>query len=194
MTWQEYLKAIPPFVHEYVRTWSKGRVWWYRLPLLVWMVWLAFCLTFDREYQSLFSGINLGIHEMGHMLWRSFGQTMATLGGSLTQCLAPLLAIAVLLKANDCFGVPFCLTWLGTNLAYVAVYMADARARILPLVSVGGGEVHHDWEYLFYEWGLINSDTAIAGFVTLAAIVVLWAGVALGVWVLWMIHRYADDR
>jgi len=184
-----WLRALPRTGTDLVDAWSHGRVWWYRLPLLAWMVWLALTLTADRSYQHLFSAINLSIHEMGHVVFGPFGMTLMVLGGTILQCLAPFAAALVLIKANDLFGIPFCATWLGTNLCYVAVYMADARARVLPLVSIGGGDAYHDYEYLFSSWGVLGADTAIAGLVTVIAVLVLWTAVAAGAWILWRMYR-----
>lgn len=184
-----WLRALPRTGTDLVNAWSHGRVWWYRLPLLAWMVWLALTLTADRSHQHLFSAINLGIHEMGHVVFGPFGMTLMVLGGTILQCLAPFAAALVLIKANDLFGIPFCATWLGTNLCYVAVYMADARARVLPLVSIGGGDAYHDYEYLFSSWGVLGADTAIAGLVTVIAVLVLWTAVAAGAWILWRMYR-----
>lgn len=44
--------------------------------------------------------------------------------------------------------------------------MADARARALPLLTVGDTDnVIHDWAYLFGRLGLLQYDTAIGRFV-----------------------------
>ena len=51
------------------------------------------------------------------------------------------------------------LVWFGENLLNIARYMADARVHRLPLV--GGG--HHDWLEIFGRWGMLTSDTTIAG-------------------------------
>jgi hypothetical protein len=81
--------------------------------------------------------------------------------------------------------------WEATNLYGVATYMADARALELPLVTVGasGGEVEHDWNYLFYSLGMLNHDTAIAAAVRVLAFLVLWGSVALGGWMVLTIAR-----
>lgn len=44
---------------------------------------------------------------------------------------------------------------VGESLLNVAVYMADARE--LQLELVGGGE--HDWNEVFYGWGLLAEDS-----------------------------------
>ncbi len=62
------------------------------------------------------------------------------LGGSLLQCLVPLLFAAEFLRRQNPFGAAFSLWWLAQNLLDVAVYVNDARAGVLPLLGgVTGG-------------------------------------------------------
>ena len=44
---------------------SLGRVWWYRSPLLIPVAWIFYRHVTDSEYESIFAGINLAIHEGG---------------------------------------------------------------------------------------------------------------------------------
>jgi hypothetical protein len=65
---------------------------------------------------------------------------------------------------------------VGESLVNVAVYMADARSLELDLV--GGGE--HDWNELFYRFGLLGEDAvaAIAGGTHAAGVIFMLAGAA----------------
>jgi hypothetical protein len=47
----------------------------------------------DPDYSVVFDALNLSIYELGHYLWMPFGEFefMMFLGGSMTQCLAPLV-------------------------------------------------------------------------------------------------------
>ena len=51
--------------------------------------------------------------------------------------------------------------WLGESLLNMAAYMADARARSLPLAGFSD-EPGHDWEIIFSRWGLLQHDLLIA--------------------------------
>ena len=77
------------------------------------------------------------------------------------------------------FGLLF-----GENFWNIARYMADARARVLPLV--GGGE--HDWTEIFLRWGALPRDTGIAGFVVFLG----WTGILVA-WG-WLTWRWWQDR
>lgn len=63
--------------------------------------------------------------------------------------------------------------------------MADARTMQIDLVTVGGGEAKHDWNYLFGHMGLLPYDHVIAGFVWfLAVLSMLFCFYSAG-WILW---------
>lgn len=113
--------------------------------------------------------VNLAFHESGHLFLAPFGSTMHYLGGTLGQLAVPAgLAVYFLLVGQASpLGAAACAWWLGENLVNVSVYMADARDLALPLV--GGGD--HDWNELFYRFGLlgdksvrvVSSGTRVAG-------------------------------
>lgn len=184
---------------EDAREWSRGREWPARLPLCIWLVWLAFHYTFDASYGSLLDGLNLGIHEFGHLICSPLGQFVNVLGGSLVQCLVPLISFVMFHRQQDYFAFTFSFVWLGSNLHGVARYVADARAMQLDLVSpFGGGDggVIHDWNWILSHLGLLRHDHQIAAVLRVAEIACLWAGVAWGSYLLWrmMTSRGAEER
>ena len=174
-------------------SWCRGRLWWARLPL-----WLYFAYVFVRhlsrpgEYRSLFDGINLGIHELGHYLFRPFGEFLTAAGGTITQCLAPVASAVVLLRQRDYFGISVCLMWLATNFWEVAIYAGDARALKLALVAPGVGLMPpgdgaglHDWNRMLGPLGLLPYDQAISWLFRLAAGGTMLLGLSFGAWLLW---------
>jgi hypothetical protein len=167
-----------------VDDWARGRLWWVRAPLLLYFAYVGVRHLGDPEYNSLFGGINLGIHEAGHLALMWAPRFLMVLGGTLFQCAAPVVAAWLFLRQPDYFAVPICGAWLSTNLYYVATYMADARALELPLVSVGGGEVDHDWNYMLDALGIITWDTRMAFLVRVLAFVLMWGSLAVGGWIL----------
>jgi hypothetical protein len=182
---------------EAIEDWARGRHWAPRAVVLLGLAWVAARLTVEPGRSTIFAPIGLGIHEAGHLLFRFGGEKLCALGGSLLQCLAPVAAAVVLARRPDWFGVAFCGVWLGINLYEVAHYMADARAQALQLVTVGGGEARHDWNFLFGSLGLLRSDTTIAGMVRVLGFLVLWGSIASGallVHVLWRAGRASPAR
>lgn len=175
-------------VRAWVQACVAGRRWWVRAPLLVVLAWVLRGYLAEAEPWSLFSGLTLGIHEMGHAFFSWTGHRMlTTAGGTLFQLLAPLAAAAYLaLKQRDPFGATVCLFWLGTALADAGVYAADARAQALPLVSPFG-EVDvdsHDWTVMLMKVGMLSRDQEIGGALMLAGRGVMAATLLGGAWVL----------
>lgn len=92
----------------------------------------------------LLDGVDLGFHELGHMLTMGFGRFVHTLAGSVLQVAVPLaLSAYFFLERRDLVGGGVCAAWAGTSACDVAVYVADAPLQNLPLI---GG--YHDWAYL----------------------------------------------
>lgn len=79
----------------------------------------------DSEYQSIFGGINLAIHEGGHLFFMWFGSDFLTMaGGTLLQCLCPIVTGIMFYEQRDFFAIAIVCFWLGTNLAHIAPYAA----------------------------------------------------------------------
>ena len=180
-------------IRQSVEEWCRGRSRPPRALLAAWMAYLAFRHSVDGDYTSVLCGLNLGIHEAGHLLagWMSSGFLMVA-AGTLFQLAAPLASAVMFARQPDFFAVSFCGTWLATNLFSVATYMADARALDLPLVSVGGGEVVHDWNYMLSALHLLDWDTRLAAAVRGLAFLVAWSSVAAAAWML--LRMKADPR
>ena len=172
--------------------WCEGRLWWARLPLWLYFVYVLIRHTLvPGPYRSVFDSMNLGIHELGHVIFRPFGDFLGVAGGTITQCLAPTISVFVFHRQRDYFGIAVCFCWLATNLWGVAVYMADARTLALPLVAPGmglmpsgDGPIMHDWNVLLGNHGLLQYTTLFAGIVSIAAALTMLVGLAFGGWLL----------
>ena len=185
--------------------WSAEReraVLWCRersgIPRALLLVWLAAILVYlwqdppQRglfDWPNLFSGINLGIHELGHVLLTPFGKFLGILGGSLVQCLAPIAGMVSLYRQSDYFGVAVCGGWLSTNLFGVGTYMADAVKRELPLVSPFSGHPIHDWNFLFGRLGWLDACEELGFLTKVAGTLVMGASLGLGSWLVWRMLR-----
>ena len=163
--------------------WSAGRLWQWRLPLLVVLAWIGVRHLAEPEYWSIFMGLTLALHEIGHILFAPFGETMSVAGGSITQLLAPVAAALVLRRQRDWFGVAVAGCWLAFSLANLGTYIGDARAGELPLVSVGESEeVIHDWNYLLDLAGWLHLDASFARFARVLSGGTLLLSVGFGGW------------
>lgn len=104
--------------------------------------------------------VNLAFHEAGHLAFVPFGSTLHYLGGTLGQLAVPCGLAIYFHRAerSSRAGTALCAWWAGQNLVDISVYMADARTLALQLV--GGGD--HDWNELFYRFGLLGEDAVRA--------------------------------
>jgi hypothetical protein len=151
--------------------------------------------TAVEDRLPLIGGINLAVHEFGHMLFMPFGipvlgETMVILGGSLTQFAFPLIFagyFAFSKRHRDLHAAMVCVWWASINLVDVAVYTADARARELTLLSGATGQEDdgHDWYNLLSQWGVLNRDLIYAGRMRVVAGLMMIASIIAGLWFAW---------
>jgi hypothetical protein len=154
--------------------------------LVIWTWSIATAGPGQEEQTSILHYPNLVFHEAGHVIFSVFGRFMTVLGGSLLQCLVPVILAVAFLRKHNQFGAVVCAWWAGQNLVDVSPYIADARA--LQLVLIGGrtgAEVEgHDWEYILTQLGWLHRDVALGlatrrvGLAMMAAAIV-WGAVYL---------------
>ncbi len=181
----EFLKKI----HKDAVEWCRGRMWYVRLPLLVYFAWILVNHILDDQYSSLFGALNLGIHELGHPLFSYFGEFMHAAGGTILQCAAPVMSMFMFYRIRDYFAISVCFGWLSTNFFGVATYVADARAHVLPLITPGGGEAKHDWTYLLGRLGMLESDLTLAFLLRIAAFISMMVCFTAGGYLLWRMYK-----
>ena len=162
--------------------WARQRSAWPRLPLLVFMGFLFVGYLKNPGAWTIFDGLNLGIHELGHYVFSPFGHIMTAFGGSLLQCLVPVIALIMFHRQHDWFAMAIAVGWLATNLFGVATYVGDARVMELPLVTPGGGEASHDWNYILGNLGWIRSAESIASAIRFGAVICMLTCLLGGLW------------
>ena len=164
--------------------WSAGRSWIWRAALLLYLGWAGLHHLKDPLYTSLFGGITLGVHELGHVVLGWAGRFLATAGGSLAQVAAPAGAAWLLFRQGDFFGVAVGGAWEAFSLWSLATYIGDARARELPLIGLSPDPIH-DWNWLLSSLGILGWDRGLAAITRIGAFSI-WAGsMALGGWLCW---------
>lgn len=141
-------------------------------PLSRWAAgaWLVFFLwflayAFGKHGGFLFiDTANMVVHEGGHALYGWFGQALGLWGGTLLQWQAPFFLACYFFYHRQFASFIFCAFFFFENWIYTATYMADARAMVLPLVTIGDPELaKHDWNTIFTNLGVLQYDTVIAG-------------------------------
>lgn len=108
------------------------------------VVVLALLSVANRALVPFLWGVDLGIHEFGHMVtfWAPWRITAAA--GSFFQVTVPFaLGAYFLLARRRPLSAAVCLAWAGTSARNVAVYIADAPYQRLSLW--GGDGALHDW-------------------------------------------------
>jgi hypothetical protein len=174
--------ALRPWVKD-MEAWSQGKAWMPRAALLALFAYLAWQHMIHPQYQDLFKGLNLGIHELGHYVFAPFGEFMHVAGGSLFQCLVPIGSMFMFLRQRDYFAIAVAWGWLATNLYDVSIYAADATSMDLPLVSPGAqGDIIHDWNYLLGHLRWLPYDHIIGQLLRFEASICMLICLGYGAW------------
>jgi hypothetical protein len=159
-----------------------------------WSVFYVLFLVYAASMHGQFlfiDFVNLVIHEGGHPLFGYLGEVPGVWGGTILQWLVPFALATYFFFQRQTTAFVFSLFFFFENWLYTATYMADARAQVLPLVAIGGGdgdENMHDWYNIFSRLGVLDRDTYIAQWVRTLG----WFGMI--VCVLFLLWRYRQDR
>lgn len=141
----------------------------------VWMISLG-------KQPWIISSLNIFFHEAGHWIFGIFGRFIGVLGGTLGELLMPSIFIVYFYAHRNIPGQVFGWWWLSTAFYSVAIYMADARAQVLPLIGGPGG---HDWLYLLGTTGLLDCDTFLSKIVIIIAL-------SISIYMIILIYRYYE--
>ena len=157
---------------------------WTRLALVaglgIWTIQFARTPIGADAIGSFLHLPDLVFHEAGHLIFSPFGRFMTVLGGSLLQCLIPVIAAIAFVRQEEPFGAAICAWWAGQNLVDLAPYIADARAlRLVLLGGRTGAEVEgHDWEFILERLGIMRYDHALGYSAHAIGIVIMVAALA----------------
>ena len=182
---------IPDWAADFLsdaEAWAQGKMWIPRAVLLLYLVYADFRFLRDPMSSTMFSGITLAFHEMGHLLFAFAGHFICSLMGSGMQVLVPIIVIILFLRQPDYFGVAVGGFWLSFSLFELANYVADARAMDLPLVGFTD-DPEHDWHYLLSTTHLLQLDTTFGFLIRVAATLSGVASLALACWLLLVMAR-----
>lgn len=139
----------------------------------LYFLWCAY----DPSQWHLIDGVNLVIHEAGHLLFSPLGEFMMVAGGSLFQVIMPALFVGYFWYNGKHYSAALVLFWVGQSILNVSVYAGDSLALQLPLL--GGQDSVHDWNYLLSSLNLLPATAKVAGAIRLLGTIVI-ALAALG--------------
>lgn len=147
-----------------------------------------FWCAYDPYQWHLIDGVNLVIHEAGHLIFRLFGEFLMIAGGSLFQVIMPALFVGYFIYHRKFYSASLVLFWVGESILNVSVYAGDSVALQLPLL--GGQDSVHDWNYLLTSLNLLSATAQFAGAIRLLGTLVI-ALAAVGS--IWFARRDSDD-
>lgn len=134
--------------------------------------WFAFVRGTNVPVLAL---VDLGFHELGHLLTYVFPDVVTAMMGSITQVAVPWgLAAYFFVRRGDFLGGTFCLAWAGTAAQNASVYVADAPWQTLELI---GGS--HDWAFVFGHFDALDRAADVAGIVRGAGLAMLLTALAI---------------
>ncbi len=116
--------------------------------------------AYDPYQWHLIDGVNLVIHEAGHVAFRLFGEFLMIAGGSLLQVIMPAVFVGYFAYQRNFYSASLVLFWVGESLLNVSVYAGDSLLLQLPLL--GGEDSIHDWNYLLSSLNLLPATYKIA--------------------------------
>ena len=99
-------------------------------------------------------GIDLVIHDAGHAFALFVPSFLYVLAGPALQVMLPAVCALLFFRQRQLGSFAITLFWTGESLSDVAIYLADAKKRALPLL--GGDPAGHDWNHLLGLLGLLN--------------------------------------
>ena len=133
----------------------------------LYFLWCAY----DPGQWHLIDGVNLVIHEAGHLIFRPLGEFMMIAGGSLFQVIMPGLFVGYFCYQRQFYSAALVLFWVGESVLNVSVYAGDSVALQLPLL--GGENSIHDWNYMLNSMNLLPKTAEIAGAIRLLGTILI---------------------
>jgi len=132
--------------------------------------------AYDPYQWHLIDGVNLVIHEAGHIVFYAFGEFMMIAGGSLFQVIMPLLFVGYFAYNRKFYSASLVLFWVGESILNVSVYAGDSLALQLPLL--GGSDSTHDWNYMLSSLNMLPATAKVAGTIrALGTLTIIGAGI-----------------
>ncbi|MGZ6005694.1 MAG: hypothetical protein ACXWLH_06145 [Candidatus Saccharimonadales bacterium] len=178
----------------------KDKTWYWYLP-----VWLFGLYIFVKllEYGpdkplpfiiSIAQAFDFFLHEMAHIITAFLPPIITASSGSLSEIFLGALLVYTAFKTKGYFAVTICSLWFMLACQSAGVYMADARAQKMSLISLGAAlsgsdTATHDWHFVFGKLHILSLDIFIGDFVRLIGILVGLAGLGFGAW---LMYRMAE--
>lgn len=146
-------------------------------------VLLVAWLSFTRAgWVPFLSGVDLGVHEFGHMIFLWAPALLMSFAGSLVQVAAPAALAGYFWWRRDRLAVVLMMAWVGMSLNNVSVYIHDATRMQLALFGDDGSGAGHDWRNILSGLGWLEHTDAITGLVRFGSVVAFIGALGLAAW------------
>jgi hypothetical protein len=154
--------------------------------LLLIAVWGWFALV-KNDQTPIFVYLNIAVHEIGHVLFRPFGELTMLIMGSGLEVLFPFaVGVVYLIRKRDLVSTAVSWGWSASALASAATYIADADDGRLALLGATGPDTAGDWERIlgvqFFD--KVYLADSIAAMVRTAGYVLWFVALAMAAWVI----------
>ena len=133
-----------------------------------------FWCAYDPQQWHLIDGVNLVIHEAGHLVFSPLGEFMMIAGGSLFQVIMPAMFVSYFWYYGKYYSAALVFFWVGQSILNVSVYAGDSLDLQLPLL--GGQDSVHDWNYMLSSLNLLPATAKIAAAIRLLGTIVIAVG------------------
>jgi hypothetical protein len=176
-----------------VDTYAAQKTWYWYVPLWLFGLYLFLALL-DFELGgempfvlSIMYAANFLLHELAHIMLSFLPEILVAAAGSLSEILLGGFLIFIGIKGKTYFASLFGFLWFMLSTQSAADYMADARTQAIPLVTPGGGDPIHDWNFVFDKLGLLDYDVLIGHIVRTSGSIVGLFGLVFSAWVIYRI-------
>jgi hypothetical protein len=149
------------------------------LVLLVALFFARYFLTPGIVMTSWLHGFVLVLHEAGHILMMFFGEFFTILGGTFWQLALPIMFALYFVLTRQIWSASFVLFLIAFSFVDASIYVADASARELPLITFDKDT--HDWWNLLLRLELLRYDRLLGNLFYLQGLLCFVLALYLGV-------------
>ncbi|MDB5168978.1 MAG: hypothetical protein JWO41_334 [Candidatus Saccharibacteria bacterium] len=174
----------------------QNKTWYWYVPGWFVGLYLFFeILQFNPNKQSSLlimpaQSFDFFLHEMAHTVTAFLPAVITASAGSLSEILLGSLLVFGAFKTRGYFASMICSLWLMLACQSAGIYMADARAQKLNLVSLGGAlsgsdTATHDWHFVFGRLHILGLDTLIGNTVRGIGVCAGLFGLSFAAWLIY---------
>lgn len=153
---EEVLKKAPLFIHLVI-------VFVFVSLALQQSLNLFHSVTVISIADTILYNLNLWIHEAGHVYFNWGWEFLHFLGGTLNEIILPFLGASYCWIRGYRFLCSMFIFWFGHSCFGIGRYIADARAKTMPLLGVGSEG--HDWAYILGRLNILEFDKTLGSIV-----------------------------